>query len=159
MDQEEVFRKIQAALNLLYRRDAKILERKFDINERTVTYRLGIYLYAKFKEYDVDCEYNRMLDQSGNTTEGDYWVKSLNLSTGNVSGEDDEATTVFPDIIIHKRKLPINLVVIEVKLAWKSRKKSFDIKKLKAYKRDLKYKYAVYIEINENEYLIKFIES
>jgi hypothetical protein len=148
---------LDKSLQKLYNSDKVLLEKEFNINERTVMHRLAIYIEENFPDYDVDCEYNRMLNQAGNITEGDYWAKTINLAIEeHISGEDDEAKTVFPDIIIHKRKLPINLVVIELKMKWKNSLKALDLKKLKAYKRDLHYKFAVMLEIDENEYTLKF---
>ncbi len=157
MEQNEILKKLKSGLRKLYREDAEILEPRFDLNERTITFRLGMYLCAQFKNFDVDCEYNRMVDHTGTTTGGDYWAKKVNLERNDVTGDDDEARTVFPDIIIHKRKRPENLVVIEVKIAWKNSRKDFDYKKLRAYKEDLKYQYANYLEIGEKKSSIEFI--
>jgi hypothetical protein len=157
MEQAEVEGKLSKALRKLYRNDATILEKDFNLNERSITFRLGMHLCEQFRDFDVDCEYNRMIKNNGYFTEGDYWAKTINLSIGPVSGEDGEARTVFPDIIVHKRKQQVNLVVIEVKIAWKNSKKDFDLKKLEAYKTCLNYQYAVYLEIGERKTVISFL--
>lgn len=141
----------------LYTKDKVLLDSKYNINERTITHRLALHLTSCFSDYDVDCEYNRMAGKNGFFTEGDYWAKTVNLSDEPIPGDEQEAKTVFPDIIIHKRKRPTNLAIIEVKMQWKNRKKDFDKKKLRAYKADLKYNYAVFLEIGEKECLIEFI--
>jgi hypothetical protein len=159
MDEAKFNQLLELALDRLYKSDGDLLDKKFNVNERTVTHRLALHLTTIFKEFDVDCEYNRMImDKFGNFTEGDYWAKTINLSIDeNIDGDDTEAKTVFPDIIIHKRKQNVNLAIIEVKMHWKSRKKDFDFKKLYAYKEDLKYLYGVYLELDENNYLLEFI--
>ncbi len=158
MDQGEFKALLQKAIEELFNKDYMILEREFNINEITVSHRLGMFLGHCFLEFDVDCEYNRMANNQRDFTEGDYWAKTLNLSVeGNISGEDDEAKTVFPDIIIHKRKEPINLAVIEVKMKWKNSRKDFDYQKLRAYKVDLKYQFAVYPEFDERNCFIDFV--
>lgn len=40
-------------------------------------------------------------------------------------------------------------------MKWKNGKRDFDYKKLKAYKDDLKYDFAVYLELDENNYLLE----
>lgn len=153
-DFEELFKQ---GLKKLYEVDAALLDRDFNINERTITHRLAYHLTGLFPEFDIDCEYNRMMDHTGHYTEGDYWVKTVNIEIEeDISGDDTEAKTVFPDIIIHKRKTTANLAVIEVKLAWKNQKKNFDYHKLKAYKNDLKYTYAIYLELNADGYSYNF---
>ncbi len=100
-----------------------------------------------------------MVDHTGHFTEGDYWVKTINIQVEEaISGEDTEAKTVFPDIIIHKRKTTINLAIIEVKLRWKNKRKSFDYRKLKAYKADLKYLHAYYLELGPKNFEIDYVE-
>ncbi len=149
---------LRKGLNKLYKQDPDLVDKKFNINERTITFRLGIYLAELYSDLDVDCEYNRMVNHNGNYTEGDYWAKTINLKRDDyISDEDDEAKTVFPDIIIHKRKSPENLAVIEVKIKWKNSRKDFDYKKLKAYKKDLHYKYAVFLEIGQKDYFLDFL--
>jgi hypothetical protein len=64
------------------------------ICERTLSSRLAIYLQEAFKDYNVDCEYNRHIND----------IKNIN------------GKKIYPDIIIHKRKNDDdNLVWIEVK--------------------------------------------
>jgi hypothetical protein len=149
---------LNKSLRKLYNLDKELLEQKFNINERTVMHRLAVYIEEEFPDYDVDCEYNRMVDPTGNITDGDYWAKTINLEVDEfISGEDDEAKTVFPDIIIHRRRQPVNYVVIELKVKWKNSLKAFDLRKLSAYKKDLHYQFAILIEIDENEFSLSFV--
>jgi hypothetical protein len=150
METTEFERRLAKALNKLYDVDKELLDEQFNINERTVTHRLALHLTPCFSEYDVDCEYNRMIEKNGIFTEGDFWAKTLALSPppGSSAG-DDEAITVYPDIIIHKRKTGKNLAVIEIKMKWKNGKKDFDLIKLKAYHEELNYQFAIYLELGE----------
>ncbi len=159
MEYETLKLRVRKALDKLYEKDPELVDKNFDVNERTVTFRLGIYLAELFPDFDVDCEYNRMVDHNGNYTEGDYWKKTINLEREDfISDEDDEAKTVFPDIIIHKRKKPENLAVIEIKMKWKNSRKDFDYKKLRAYKEYLYYQYTIFLEIGESSFSIECID-
>lgn len=127
-----------------------LLKEKFllckDLNERTLTHKLAEYLQKYFQDYHVDCEYNRMM------LEEEYITKRLNLKIENVNTNDITQKTVFPDIIIHKRGNNLNnLVVIEVKKKENNHGKEFDLKKLKAFKKELNYKWAFYIEFNNQD--------
>ncbi|KKS29931.1 MAG: hypothetical protein UV60_C0008G0036 [Parcubacteria group bacterium GW2011_GWA2_43_11] len=133
-----------------------------NLNERTITHKLAELLDIEFSklEYDVDCEYNRMENRNMSYEES---AKRLNL-LDEVSTEEDElgqGITVFPDIIIHKRKdNSKNLLVIEVKKTEYANKtrgqleetyRDFDKRKLCAYTKELKYVYGVYLEFNKKE--------
>lgn len=124
--EEEIKQRVIAAIARFYRHDPELLD--VDVNERTITHKLAEYLQDEFPEWHVDCEYNRRGDQ----------VKRLNLSNWHVSPEDMEAKTVFPDIIIHRRRTDANLVVIEVKKSGGG-EKTKDLEKLRAFTGDLYY--------------------
>lgn len=126
-----------------------LLKEKFllakDLNERSTTHKLAEYLQKYFQDYSVDCEYNRMLNNEK------YETKQLSLynSIECVKIDDNKGTTVFPDIIIHKRgNNENNLVVIEVKKKCNNKSKNFDSEKLKAFTSQLKYKYGIYLEFD-----------
>lgn len=158
MTEKDFLEKLKEGISRFYEsKDSLLLNRILNINERSVTHKLAMFLTPLFSNYDVDCEYNRMIDHGGTRMEGDLFVKKLGLGPITTTGEDDEGTTVYPDIIVHQRNQPVNLAVIEVKMQWKSNRKEFDYEKLNAYKRDLKYDYAVYLELAEKNYLIDLI--
>jgi len=50
---------IRKGLTLLVRHDAYLL--LMDVNERSITHRLGMYYQFIFQEWDVDCEFNKNL--------------------------------------------------------------------------------------------------
>ncbi len=121
---------------------------KNDINERTLTYKLAIYLQKYFSDYDVDCEYNRMMKNEG------YIKKALRLPVdGHVEISDTTQKTVYPDIIIHKRGDDRdNFLVIEVKkfVNVRNSNRDFDFQKLKAFTDQLDYSLGLYLEFSEN---------
>ena len=123
------------ALRRLMKDDAYLLA--FDANERSITFRFAMYLQAELPEWHVDCEFNRNgVDPKK--------LKSLEL---NPDSEDEDARTVFPDVIVHRRGTRENFLVVEFKKSTSSVKRSIDLCKLKVYKSDLKYEHALFIEI------------
>ncbi len=134
MNQAEVERRLQAALRLLSERDGYLLD--VGAHERAITHRLGMYLQGQFHQWDVDCEYNR----------DGHEPKRVGLDEGSFAGE----SSVYPDIIIHRRgREGPNLLVIEAKTYHNRAKESVqrDRQKLEAYKRDLHYDHAVFLEV------------
>jgi hypothetical protein len=78
----------------------------------------------------VDCEYNR---------NGDH-PKALDcLENKRTLLSDSDATTVYPDIIVHRRTRRENLLVIEAKRL--GRNNAIDRKKLRAFMQDPEYRY------------------
>jgi hypothetical protein len=73
---------VDVVLQRLVEHDRNLL--LLDANERTITGRLGIYLQELFPEWNVDCEYNRILE----------YVKQVVI--------DGEMTRVVPDVIVHR---------------------------------------------------------
>ena len=121
------------AINQLLRADSEILI--MDINERTISHRLANYLEPHFPGWNVDCEYNRNHDDP----------KRLNIRRRNIESDDTEATTVFPDIIVHRRGTDENLVVIEMKKTTSAENDRYDFGKLEAFKNQLGYQFAIFI--------------
>lgn len=128
-----IARKVHKALQILMERDIALI--RDDANERSISHKLAEYLQQQFKQWHVDCEYNR----------DGFGPKRLNLNVTATSSDDTHARTVFPDIIVHKRKTRANLLVIEVKKASSPVRNNFDLMKLRAFKRQLRYPYAVSI--------------
>jgi hypothetical protein len=137
MDKNEVSDIIYSAMTELVENDRDILE--ININERTISHRLAIYLEKYFDGWSVDCEYNRDHDDK----------KTLHIFPERTLTNDTEANTVFPDIIVHERRTNKNLLVIEIKKSSNNNEteRSKDIEKLKAFKRELGYMFAVFIDI------------
>lgn len=103
---EEVRQRAEQALEELLERDAELLRR--DAHERSITHRLAMYLEHRFSSagWVVDCEYNR---------HGDTPKQLPQCQQGPPDLEALDARSVYPDIIIHVRGEPKNLLVIEAK--------------------------------------------
>jgi len=112
-----------------------------DVNERSLTHRLALYLEKYFPEYNIDCEYNR--DGVGNRPKRISEIKNLNSYNRDVSTSDDTGVTVYPDIIIHRRGEQSGLVIIEAKKT--NCGLNDDEEKLRLYKEELGYPYAFFI--------------
>ena len=130
---------IQEALNnstnQLIRSDSEILIN--DINERSISHKLAIYLEPYFSGWNIDCEYNRNHDDP----------KRLNIKKRDIQSDDTQATTVYPDIIIHRRGTNDNLLVIEMKKTTSTEDDAYDIGKLHAFKSQLGYQFAIFIKV------------
>ena len=124
------------ALNCLFMGDKKLFE--INVNERSITHRFALYLQDLYQDWNVDCEYNR----------DGHSPKELELKELEPNNKDTDAQTVFPDIIIHKRGSDENYLVIEAKKTSRSVSRNTDIKKLKAFRNQLGYKYALFIEFS-----------
>jgi hypothetical protein len=150
---EDVDKKLREALKRLLSDDSYLL--KNDVNERSISHRFAMYLQRLFDGWHVDCEYNKDHDDT----------KKISFPK-EVATNDTDAKTVYPDIIIHKRGTSENFVVIEVKKSTNRDGNNYDKQKLKAFKDDLGYCYAVALTLktgstgsgeNEEPYNIEFI--
>lgn len=146
MDKPEIEERIYSAIDKLFEVDGELL--KIDANERTITHRLAIYLEELFPEWNVDCEYNRLFDDVKRTI---LTKKILYNVDGVTPITDENAHTVFPDNIIHRRNTEDNLVVIEVKKTTNPKPDKDDLAKLHAYQEQLKYVHTVFIRFKTGE--------
>lgn len=145
MNEEEVRQAVSDSLNRIIEEDNKLL--KFDVNERSITHRLGMYLVETVgDEWDVDVEYNRIGDE-------DYAPKRIpdeeipREIQGGVPTDDLTGKTVYPDVIIHHRGSEDgNLLVIEAKKA--DNPGDYDRDKLCAYVERLDYEFGVFVKFS-----------
>lgn len=141
MNEEEVRQAVSEALKRVKRDDTDLL--RFDVNERSITHRLAVYLGEEIcGDWDVDVEYNREGEDEVSKSVSMEHLKSK--ISGDVDPEDLDAKTVYPDIIIHHRGEPYeNLLVIEAKKSGRSGE--YDREKINAYKCELHYKHGVFV--------------
>lgn len=156
MDFNDVREQMKLALKCFYKKDWYLIEK--NVNERSITHKLAIYMEQVFNDYDVDCEYNRNLDKVKvlNTIADRY--NSLELNDDSIE-LNHAKRRVYPDIIVHRRrsdKRGDNLLVIEVKKfidqGQENEAENFDIDKLKAYTNmldELQYCYGMYINLSK----------
>jgi hypothetical protein len=94
--------KVVDAIGAFYARETFLLEK--DASERALTHRLAVHLESRFTGWDVDCEYNRLGE------------RRLLLPKGSiVSTDDDIGKSVYPDVVVHRRAVPENLLAIEIR--------------------------------------------
>ncbi len=111
--------KVVAALQEFYARETHILEK--DLGERTLTHRLAVYLEREFAGWEIDCDYDRLGE------------RTLRLPHGTIISTDDHlAKSVYPDIVVHQRAIPNNLLAIEVRKAGNHQPPEHDQHKLRA---------------------------
>lgn len=97
----EIRELVRRAVNRLIEEDGDLLRN--DTGEQAITHQIAVYLKPLFPEWHVYCEFNRDMET----------VKRLKYALS--PGEDILEKQVVPDIIIHHRKTPGNLLVIELK--------------------------------------------
>ena len=136
MNKKQVEIALNRAIDIFMEKDMHLLDT--NANERSMSHRIAVYLEQEVPGFDIDCEYNR----------DGFDVKRLALEQRETSDDNDEAITVFPDIIIHQRgENNHNLLVIEMKKAGTSADISYDLHKLQAFRHNLRYKWAVHLII------------
>lgn len=108
-----------------------------DANERSIAFRVAMYLQVQLPDMHVDCEFNRDgIDPKR--------IQHIYLDP---TAEDTNAKTVFPDIVVHVRGTSKNYLVIEIKKTTNTVDREIDFAKLRGYKRYLKYDFALFIEL------------
>ena len=96
--------KVVKAIEAFYAREGLLFDR--DLGERTLTHRLAVCLEQQFEGWEVDCDYNRLGE------------RLLKLPHGSIVSTDDElGKSIFPDIVVHRRAVPENLLAVEVRKA------------------------------------------
>ena len=111
--------KVVAALQEFYAAEGFLFEK--DLGERTLTHRLAVHLEKHFSGWQVDCDYNRLGE------------RRLRMPHGTIVSTDDElGKSVYPDIVVHQREIPNNLLAIEVRKASNHQPPEHDRHKLQA---------------------------
>jgi len=96
--------KVVAALGEFYAHEAFLLDK--DAGERALAHRLAVHIERQFSGWDVDCEFDRLGE------------RTLRLPRGSIVSTDEHmAKSVFPDIVVHRREIPNNLLAIELRKA------------------------------------------
>jgi len=133
MNYKIIKRKVLHCIDLIYKNDSDFFNRSN--YEVTISTKLAQYLFLEFKDYDVDCEYNKHIDT-------EKIVNKFNSS-------------IRPDILIHKRGTDNNnLVCIEIKKEQNNSTRTNDYNKLKELtKQDGQYKYylGIFIDFYKNK--------
>jgi hypothetical protein len=111
--------KVVAALSEFYSREAFLFDQ--DLGERALTHRLAVHLERQFPGWDVDCDFDRL------------GARTLRLPHGSIVSTDDHlAKSIYPDIVVHQREIPDNLLAVEVRKASNHQPLEHDQQKLRA---------------------------
>lgn len=111
--------KLVTALEDFYAHEAFLLEK--DLGERTLTHRLAVHVERRFPGWQVDCDYGRLGE------------RMLRLPRGTIVSTDDTlGKSIYPDIVVHQRAIPLNLLAIELRKAVNHQPLAHDQDKLRA---------------------------
>jgi hypothetical protein len=111
--------KVITALTEFYGRETYLFAN--DLGERTLTHRLAVHLDKQFAGWEVDCDYDRLGE------------RTLRLPHGTIVSTDDHlAKSIYPDIVVHQRTIPNNLLAIELRKASNHQPPEHDQHKLRA---------------------------
>ncbi|MGV7215988.1 hypothetical protein [Bradyrhizobium sp. UFLA05-112] len=111
--------KVIAAIRDLYAHEDFLFEK--DVGERAVTHRFAVYLEKQFSGWAVDCNYDRLGE------------RTLHLPRGTIISTDDHlGKSIYPDVVVHQREIPNNLLAIEIRNASNHTAIEHDQQKLKA---------------------------
>jgi len=133
MDRAEVTKIIEAALDRLVAEQPELLD--LQVTERALSHHLAVYLARQVPpEFHVDVEYNRHRADP----------KRLHLPPRKALDREIRATTVFPDIVVHKRNRDdSNLLVLELKKPGEPL--DYDNLKLRAFRNELGYRHTAHL--------------
>ncbi len=96
--------KVVAALREFYAHEGFLFEK--DIGERAVTHRFAVYLERQFSGWAIDCNYDRLGE------------RTLHLPRGSTISTDDHlGKSIYPDVVVHQREIPNNLLAVEIRNA------------------------------------------
>ena len=143
MERVEVIARLAAAYSKVIAQDRHLL--RVRANERSIAHRFAIYVEQCFPGFNVDCDYNKDLEDLKRAPAYAHQTR-----TGR------ESDLVVPDIIVHRRNTDDNFVVIELKPTDTEEpctannnpigaKCLCDRCKLEAIKNDLGYVHAFYV--------------
>jgi hypothetical protein len=116
---QNVLNNVVTALHEFYAHEAFLLEK--EAGERALTHRLAVHFEKPFTGWEIDCEYDRLGD------------RTLRLPRGTtVSSDDHLAKSIYPDIVVHQRAIPNNLLAVEVRKSANHQPIEHDQHKLRA---------------------------
>ena len=111
--------RLAAALGEFYAQEAYLFEK--DLGERTLTHRLAVHIERHFSGWEVDCDYDRLGE------------RMLRLPHGTIVSTDDHlGKSIYPDIVVHQRAIPNNLLAVEVRKTSNHQPPEHDEQKLRA---------------------------
>ncbi len=140
MKLDVIKRRVRHCIEKIYEDDSDLFDR--NNYEVTISCKLAQYLFTKFSNYDVDCEYDKHKNNK----------KEMEI--------DKQIKERRPDILIHKRgNDENNLAVIEIKKSTSSGSRRLDYKKLKSMTLqtgEYRYKLGIFINFAVGKYDLTF---
>jgi hypothetical protein len=116
---QTVLNKVIVALDAFYAAEAFLLEQ--GAGERALTHRLAVQLEKQFPGWETDCDYDRLGE------------RTLRLPRGTIVSTDDHlAKSIYPDVVVHQRAIPNNLLAVEVRKSANHQPLDHDRHKLRA---------------------------
>ncbi|KYG97943.1 hypothetical protein [Bradyrhizobium sp. DOA1] len=111
--------KVIAALRDFYAHETFLFEK--DVGERAITHRFAVHLEKQFSGWSVDCNYDRLGE------------RTLHLPHGSIISTDDHlGKSIYPDVAVHQREIPNNLLTVEIRKASNHTPLEHDQHKLRA---------------------------
>ena len=111
--------KVIAALRDFYAHETFLFEK--DVGERAITHRFAVHLEKQFSGWSVDCNYDRLGE------------RTLHLPHGSIISTDDHlGKSIYPDVAVHQREIPNNLLTVEIRKASNQTPLEHDQHKLRA---------------------------
>jgi hypothetical protein len=111
--------KVIAALRDFYAQEGLLFEK--DVGERALTHRFAVHLEKQFSGWSVDCNYDRLGE------------RTLHLPHGTIISTDDHlGKSIYPDVVVHQREIPNNLLAVEIRKASNHTPLDHDQQKLRA---------------------------
>lgn len=135
----DVVDRLNQALDRLEAHDAALLDEQ--ASERSIACRLACHLQPLFPDWDVDCEFNCWADPR--QRKGHLVVATTSDAT--------EARTIFPDLLIHRRRHGERLAVIELHKSTQLRSRHRELKKLHHCQARLGCRHALLLAIGVGE--------
>ena len=121
--------------------------------ERSVTHKLAEYLQVRIPYLDVDCEYNRNVENGNNEPTRIELLKAKlpKILWERLKDEDKLSISSYPDMILHRRTK--NLLVVEMKKTNSQVGQELDFAKLETFSEKggvnaYHYRYGVFVLIN-----------
>lgn len=152
-----LFTRLKNALKDFYDHESQLIE--YEVSERALTHKLAEHLQKRFKEYNVDCEYNKIGKDPKRVIN---LIKQMKLSgkcNAKCNACHNNKCVIFPDIIVHRRGEDDNLLVIEAKTAWSEENQSKDHDKLMALSQSHEFKYKLGVALRFCEGLNSALNS
>jgi hypothetical protein len=141
MDRVQAAEIVSAAVDRIVAEQPELLD--LDVSERALSHHLAIYIAALVPRdlaLHVDAEYNRHGADP----------KRLRLPRRNALDREVRATTVFPDVIVHRRGTDDhNEIVLEVKKPGEDL--DYDTLKLRQFREALRYRNAAHVILGRDD--------